>query len=90
MRAAAVVLALDRFGDDVRVAARLLIQARGFTAMVIITLSVALALQTSVVAVVNAYLIRALPYPGADRLYQVDALPVYSGLSVSTPSSRQL
>jgi hypothetical protein len=39
--------------------------------MVVITLAVALALQTSVVAVVNAYLIRSLPYPAADRLYQV-------------------
>jgi putative ABC transport system permease protein len=71
MRSAAIVLALGRFGNDVRVAARLLARARGFTAMVVITLAVALALQTSVVAVVNAYLIRSLPYPAADRLYQV-------------------
>jgi putative ABC transport system permease protein len=71
MRSTAFRLALGRFGDDVRVAARLLARARGFTATVVITLATALALQASVVAVVNAYLIRSLPYPAADRLYQV-------------------
>lgn len=75
MLVAAIRLELGRFGDDVRVAERLLARARGFSAMVVITLAVALALQTSVVAVVNAYLIRSLPYPGADRLYQVAYAP---------------
>ena len=71
MRSTAIGLTLGRFGEDVRVAARLLARSRGFTAMVVVTLAVALALQASVVAVVNAYLVRSLPYPAADRLFQV-------------------
>lgn len=56
---------------ELRTAARALARSRGFTAAVIATLAVAVALQTSAVAVVNAYLVRALPYPDADRLYSV-------------------
>jgi putative ABC transport system permease protein len=75
MGAKAIGLALGRVGDDLRVAARLLARARWCTAMVVVTLAVALALQTTVVVDVNAYLVRSLPYPGADRLYQVTYAP---------------
>ncbi|MGQ0643743.1 MAG: ABC transporter permease, partial [Gemmatimonadaceae bacterium] len=57
--------------NDVRLAARTLIKARGFTTAVIAILALAIALETSVIAVVNAYVVRALPYPASDRLYQV-------------------
>lgn len=48
-----------------------LARSRGFAAAVILILGVAIALQTSMVAVVNAYLLRSLPYPAAERLYSV-------------------
>ena len=57
--------------SDLRIALRTLYKARGFTAAVIGTLALAIALEASVMAVVNAYLIRSLPYPGAQRLYSV-------------------
>jgi putative ABC transport system permease protein len=57
--------------SDVRFAVRSLVKARGFSIAVIAILALAIALETSVVAVVNAYLVRALPYPESDRLYNV-------------------
>jgi putative ABC transport system permease protein len=56
---------------ELKIAARSLARARGFTGAAIVTLGVAVALQTAVVAVVNAYVVRSLPYPDADRLYNV-------------------
>src|SRR6185295_7798881 len=56
---------------ELKIAARSLSRARGFTGAAIVTLGLAVALQTAVVAVVNAYVVRALPYPEADRLYNV-------------------
>jgi putative ABC transport system permease protein len=54
---------------------RTLLRSRGFTAAVVITLTLGIALETSVVAVVNAYLVRSLPYPNANRLYSVMYAP---------------
>jgi putative ABC transport system permease protein len=58
--------------SDLRRAIRALLSARAFTAIALVTLSVGLALCITVLTVVNAYVIRALPYPAADRLYRVD------------------
>lgn len=57
---------------DLRSALRTLAAARGFTAIAVVTLSAGLTLCVTVLTVVNAYVIRALPYPAADRLYRVD------------------
>jgi predicted permease len=57
--------------SDVRSAFRSLAHARGFTGTVIVTLGAGLALSITVLTIVNAYLVRALPYPAADRLYSV-------------------
>jgi putative ABC transport system permease protein len=57
--------------QELRSAAQSLARSRGFTVTVIAALAIAIALQTSIVAVINAYVLRALPYPAADRLYNV-------------------
>lgn len=62
---------MRRLWDDLRIALRSLSKARGFSVAVISTLALGIALETSVIAVVNAYLIRSLPYPASSRLYQV-------------------
>jgi putative ABC transport system permease protein len=56
---------------DLRIAWRSLSRARGFSAAVVGTLALAIGLEASVMAVVNAYLIRSLPYPGGERLHSV-------------------
>src|SRR3712207_2219106 len=65
----------EQLWRDLRVAARTLLKARGFASTVVATLALAIALETSVLAVVNAYLVRSLPYPAADRLYHVAYSP---------------
>jgi len=56
---------------DLRIALRTLIKARGFSAAAVLSLGLGLTLCTAVLASVNAYLVRGLPYPGADRLCSV-------------------
>lgn len=60
---------------DLRLAIRGLSRAPVFTVVAISSLAIALALAASTVSVVNAYLIRSLPYPNADRLYHVRYAP---------------
>jgi putative ABC transport system permease protein len=56
---------------DVRYAARMLRKQPGFTAAAIVTLSLAIGATTAIFTVVDALLLRALPFPDADRLVQV-------------------
>lgn len=60
---------------DLRAAVKALFSARAFAAISLVTLSTGIALATVLVAVVNAYLVRGLPYPDADRVYRVDYGP---------------
>jgi predicted permease len=46
-------------------------RAKGFTAAVVLTLALGLALCTTALVVVNAYLFSNLPYPAAERLYTI-------------------
>jgi len=62
---------MESFRNDVRVAVRSLLKARGYTASALLTLAFGIALAIVVLSVVNAYLVRSLPYPAADRLYSV-------------------
>ena len=62
---------LDDWRRDFRLAGRQMLHAPGFALTVIVTLTLGIVLATSTFAVVNAYLIRALPYPESDRLYHV-------------------
>ena len=59
--------------EDVRVALRTLLKARGFTAVTVLTLAVAIGANTAIFSVVDGVLFRPLPYPEADRLVTVAA-----------------
>jgi len=54
--------------QDLRYATRVLLKAPGFTAVVLLTIALGVGANTAVFAVVHAALMRALPYPVADRL----------------------
>jgi predicted permease len=58
-------------GADLRHACRALARTRGFLAVTVATLSIGIALCVSVMVVVNAYLVRGLPYPESDRLFSI-------------------
>lgn len=76
--------------QNIRYSARSLIKTPAFTAVAIIVLALAIGANTAIFTVVNAVLIRALPYPNSDRLVMlwetnprfqigIDTLPVTPG-----------
>ena len=66
---------LDGTVRDLRFATRGLRRTPVFTIVVTLSLALGFALTATVVSVVNAYLLRTLPYPAVDRLYHVRYAP---------------
>ena len=62
---------LNALMSDLRHAVRTLARSPGFTSVALGTLSVGLALCVVVAVLVNAYLVRGLPYPESHRLFDV-------------------
>jgi putative ABC transport system permease protein len=60
--------ALSGWVADLRQALRGMARTPGWTALVVLTLGVGLGASTAIFGVVNAVLLRPLPYPAADRL----------------------
>jgi putative ABC transport system permease protein len=59
--------------EDVRIAFRTLLKERGFTAITVLTLAVAIGANTAIFSVVDSVQLRPLPYPDADRVVTVAA-----------------
>jgi putative ABC transport system permease protein len=60
---------LDTLAQDVRFAARLMGRNRAFTAIAVVTLALGIGANTAVFSLLDAVLLRPLPYPQPDRLY---------------------
>jgi len=76
--------AWERLWQDVRLAARMLRKAPGFTAVAIGTLAIGLGINTAIFSVANAVMLRSLPYPQADRLIALwEETPARESLSVA-------
>jgi len=62
---------MESFWQDVRQGLRILAKNRGFTAIAIVTLALGIGASTAIFSVVNAVLLRPLPYPGSERLVRL-------------------
>ena len=62
---------MDSFGHDLRHAVRGLRRAPGFTAVAVLTLALGIGATTAIFSVVNAVLLRLLPYPASREIVSV-------------------
>ena len=81
---------LELLRQDARVGARAVLRARWPSAITIATLALAIGATTAIYSVVDAALLRPLPYPHGDRLVWLgESTPKAAGISVSWGNFRQ-
>jgi putative ABC transport system permease protein len=86
-------IALERFGQDVRVGLRMLRRAPTFTTVAVLTIALGIGATTAIFSVVDATLLHPLPFPHAEQLVRIedDLLGVGAqDVGMSTPEWKDL
>jgi len=84
---------LERLGQDVRIALRVLRRTPGFSTVAILTIALGIGATTAIFSVVNATLLHPLPYPRAGQLVRIEDDLAGTGsraVGMSTPEWRDL
>jgi putative ABC transport system permease protein len=76
----------EQLWQDIRFGLRMLVKNPGFTAVAMLTLALGIGVNTAIFSVVDAVLLKPLPYPHPERIVIVFEQPPSGGLNqVSTP-----
>src|SRR6476661_4155804 len=76
---------------DIRFAFRILIKRPSFTVIVILVLGLGIGSTTAIFSIVDALVLRSLPYPNADRLVMMKEVgPKGNQMSVAEPNFRDV
>jgi len=76
---------LEVIGQDARYGCRQLVRNPGFTAAVIVTLALSIGANTAIFSIVNALMLKSLPYPSPERIgtifWHVEGSQPFDGLT---------
>jgi putative ABC transport system permease protein len=79
---------LDALAQDLRYGARMIRRQRGFSTLVVLLVAIGVGANTAIFSLVDAILLRPLPYPHAERLAVVrEVIPLKADLYPSVPAS---
>ena len=62
---------MDTFFQDLRYSARMLVKHPAFTFIAVVTIALGIGANTAIFSIVNAVLLKALPYPDSERIMNV-------------------
>ncbi len=74
---------MQTLGQDLRYGARMLLKQPGFASIAALTLAWGIGAGTAIFSIVDAVLLRSLPYPEAERVVQPREVNEKSGWSVN-------